>query len=143
MNKEQKKQITIFDRVEVYRDFIINLTHHIFEYYIDDGSFDKEDVDKFFDWCYDRVCDEFKEEDIDFSQNFKVKKYFKEYFHVNYFYADDEYKKDKDHYINFWKNIFDAKSVENKKLFLAFVELYSYFDESINEKIKEGVGQDL
>lgn len=133
-SKNQKKQVIIFDRVEIYKDFILNLIYYIFEYYIDDGSFDNEDVDKFYDWCFNKVCDEFKEEDIDFSDNKKIKKYFKEYFEINYFYAKEEYKQDRDFYITFWENVFSANSIEDNKLLGAFVELYSFFDDSINKK---------
>jgi hypothetical protein len=136
MAKNEKKQIIIFDRVQVYRDFIINLIYYIFEYYIDDGSFDNEDIDKFYDWCFNKVCDEFKEEGVDFSKNIKIKKYFKEYFEINYFHADDEHKQERDFYITFWDNVFNANSIGDNKLLAAFVELYSFFDDSINERKK-------
>ena len=137
MTKKTKKQIIIFDRVDVYRDFIINLINYVFEYYIDDGSFNDDDIKKFYSWCFNKVCSEFKEENIDFSDNIKIKKYFKEYFEVNYFYAKEEDKQNRDFYITFWENVFNADKIEDSKLLAAFVELYSYFDDSINKKIKE------
>ncbi len=135
----RKKQIIIYDRVEYYKDFIINLIHYIFTYYIDDGSFDDNDIEKFYSWCFDKVCDEFKEENVNFSKNKKVRDYFKEYFYINYFYAKHEDKQDKDFYLNFWNNVFNPDNVEHNKVFLAFVEIYSFFDETINERksIKE------
>ncbi len=134
MDKQTKKHIIIFDRVELYRDFIINLIEYIFYYYIDDGSFNNNDIDMFYDWCFNKVCDEFKEEGIDFSDNIGLKKYFKEYFYKNYFYADWEIKKDKKFYIMFWKKVFNPDNIESNKLLNAFVELYNVFDKTINDK---------
>lgn len=139
MAYETKKQIIIFDRVELYKDFIINLIYYIFTYYIDDNSFDDEDIDKFYHWCFNKVCDEFKEEGVDFSQNEKLEKYFKDYFFKNYFYVDEAEKGKIKFHIAFWDNIFNIDNLENTRLLSAFVELYTIFDESINNKTKEGV----
>lgn len=136
MNRETRKQVIIFDRVEYYRDFIINLIHYVFNYYIDDGSFDNEDIEKFYDWCFNKVCDEFKEEGVDFSKNLKIKEYFKEYFYRNYFFVGDEHKQDYGFYLEFWNNVFDMNKVQDNKVFSAFVDIYSHFDDTINERKK-------
>jgi len=134
---DTQKQIIIFDRLELYRDFVINLTHYITHYYIDDGSFDKEDVEKFFDWCYKRVCDEFHEEDINFYGNEKLKNYLKKYFYKTYFFG--EVKQKDDDYFSFWNGLFIPSAIkENNKINL-LIEIYSLFDETINSRKKENL----
>lgn len=129
-----KKQVIIFDRIGVYRDFIINLTHYIFTYYIDDGSFTKEDDDKFYDWCFNKVCDEFKEQGIDFTKNKNIKKYFKDYYYKNHFYASEDSKQTYEFYLDFWSKIFSEKTIENGKVVSSFIDIYRFFDETINER---------
>jgi len=141
---EIRKQIVVFDRVELYSDFVSNLIHYIFHYYIDDGSFDDEDIDKFYDWCYDKVCAEFMEEDIDFSKNNTLRQYFKTYFNENYFYANSSLKSTYTYYLDNWKSILDPQNVENNKNIDTFILVYSMFDKTINNKrlIKEKISID-
>lgn len=138
-----KKQIIIFDRIQLYRDFVINLINYIKKYYIDDGSFDEEDVELFYNWCFNKVCDEFKEEDIDFSDNKNLRKYFKKYFYDNYFFADTNIRFDHEFSLSFWDGVLSSKNLENKKLLYSFVEIYSIFDETIEKRIASSTKKDV
>ena len=72
-----KKYIIIKDRVELYKDFAMNLLYYIYNYYIDRESLsDDEDIHNHYIWCFNKVCDEFKQENIDFSNNEELKLYF-------------------------------------------------------------------
>ena len=78
-----QKYIIVKDRVEIYKDFTINLLNYIYDYYLDKETLsDDNDIRNHFNWCFNKVCDEFKKENLDFSKN----KPLKEYFHQFYYY---------------------------------------------------------
>ncbi len=132
-NKTNKKEtITlIVDRLHIYKDFIINLTGYIFKYYIDDGSFDKNDERNFHKWCFNKVCDEFKEEGLDFSDNTDLENILFEY-NNKYFFNTDIRKMDV--FINFWNSFFDVYNQKNENVIALLIQYYTLFDKSIKIK---------
>lgn len=138
-NKLTKKEITIIiDRLDYYEDFIRNLTHYVFKYFIDDGSFDTEDKHKFFYWCYNKVCDEYKKEGIDFSDNKELIAYLKATFDQNYFFpSEDEDKWTKKEILDYWGIILDKENIDKKSYLNVMVELYSLFNKTIEQKLEE------
>ena len=75
-----KKYIILKDRVELYKDFSLNLLYYIYNYYIDKESLSEDaDIYNHYSWCFKKVCDEFLEEGIDFSKNKELKEYFYAY----------------------------------------------------------------
>ena len=72
-----QKYIVVKDRVEIYKDFAMNLLYYIYNYYIDRESLSAdEDIRNHYSWCFGKVCDEFKQEGLDFSKNKELKEYF-------------------------------------------------------------------
>jgi hypothetical protein len=133
-----QKYIIVHDRVEIYKDFAINLLNYIMDFYLDkDTLSDDGDIKNHYTWCYNKVCDEFIKENINFKNNEKLKDYFYQ------FYYDQFYKRDtgKDtqaitygFYEKFWRNIFEIDKQKNKNTINTLIELYNIFDESINKE---------
>lgn len=132
-DKTNKKFPIIRDRVEFYKDFTINLLHHIYNYYLDKEvlSLD-EDIKNHFMFCYKKTCDEFLEEGIDFSDNKKLIEYFYTYYYHHF------YKTEKnvpiEHFLKFWRGVFDVDKQMNKSVLKMMVEIYAIYDESINSE---------
>jgi len=131
--KEKTKQLIVIDRIETYKDFVVNLFNYLFKYYIDDGSFSKEDNEKFFQWCYNNVCNEFKKEDIDFTTNKKLFDYLKEHVDITFFYPENGKRKNQDSVMEFWNTVFDIDSLEKESYFRVFLEIYTIFDKTFEK----------
>ena len=68
MGSSGQKYIIVKDRVEIYKDFALNLLYYINHYYIDYESINAdEDIGNHFNWCFNKVCDEFLLEGINFK----------------------------------------------------------------------------
>lgn len=126
-----QKYMIVKDRVEIYKDFTFNLLEHIFYYYLDKETLYLDvDIKNHFNFCYNKVCDEFKKEEIDFTENVELFDYFYTYYYHQLYKGDNE--PDKEQYIKFWKEIFNIDRQKNKNLLKIMVELYTIFDETIS-----------
>lgn len=128
-----QKYIIVKDRVEIYRDFAINLLYYIFDYYLDKETLSEDqDIKNHFNWCFKKVCDEFLKEEIDFSKNDELNNYFFTYYY-HQFYTNNQDVSFK-YFENFWKNIFDIDKLKNKNYINILIEIYNIFDKSINSE---------
>jgi len=140
MEKNKEKISILKDRVVLYNDFTLNLLYYIDKYYIDKESlYEDEDIYNHFSWCYNKACDGFKREEINFSNNKALKEYFYDYYYHQYYKSKDdddiEIKKHKD----FWEKIFLFETQKSKVYFKILVELYGFFEKTIKEKINSHV----
>ena len=129
------KYIVVKDRVEIYKDFTINLLNYIYDYYLDRVTLsDDGDIRNHFNWCFDKVCDEFKKEGLDFSKNKPLREYFHQFYYYQ-FYKRENPEVSLNYYDKFWRNIFDiADKNKNKNIMNTMVELYNVFDTSVNQE---------
>jgi hypothetical protein len=121
----------IFERADLYRDFVLSLNDLILETYLGDDVTNLEHQLTHFDWCWKAVSDKLNHGQINFTKNIKVKKYF-----VN-FYFDTFYDVDKDEeYLNIsnlssiWELIFNYNAVKTRADLETFLTLFKLFEES-------------
>lgn len=130
-----QKYLIVRDRVELYKDFTINLLHYIYKYYIDRESLNNYiDIHNHYVWCYSKVCDEFKLENIDFSKNDELREYFFSYYYHQFYLADSNQDTSLEHFELFWRSIFEIDKQKNKNIINILIEIYSVFDKSINQE---------
>lgn len=128
----------IKDRIEIYKDFTLNLLYCIYDYYLDKETlFLDQDIKNHFMFCYNKICDEFLKEDINFKNNNKLINYFYVYYY-HHFYKIDE-NVEKEFFIDFWNIIFNVNKHKNKNMLRILIELYKIFDESIKIKKLENI----
>ena len=133
MMKKFKSYNIIRERVELYKDFTINLLNYIHNTYLGRDYINTEkQMREHFTWCYGKVLDEFYEEEISFYENNELF----EYFYI--YYLDQFYLKDVvdtiSHHERFWENVFDIRKNKNRKVFEVLLELYEIFYYSLNTK---------
>ena len=129
-----QKYIIVKGRVEIYKDFTINLLNYIYAYYLDKETLsDDKDINNHFSWCFNKVCDEFKLEGLDFSKNKSLKIYFHQFFY-HQFYKRENAEISLTYYDKFWRNIFEIEKQKNKNIMNTMVELYNIFDTSVNQE---------
>lgn len=140
LNKEnirkEKKFLIIRDRVETYKVFTFNLLYTIKYYYLDEKSLSLDkDIYNHFSFCYNKVCDNFLKEEINFKDNKELKDYFKHYYYHRFYRAQSNPEMDisLNYYKKFWEKIFDIENLTKKNIIRLFVELYEIFNKSINE----------
>lgn len=133
--RNTQKYIIIKDRIEIYKDFTINLLYYINEFYLDKETLNlDEDIKNHYNWCFNKVCAEFKLEEIDFSDNDKLREYYYGYFYNQYYKLEQTFPIT--HYVDFWENIFDVDEHKNKNknILNVLVEIYQIFDTSITKE---------
>jgi hypothetical protein len=133
-----KKYIIIRDRVEIYKDFTLNLLYYIIDYYLDDKTLsDDVDIKNHFNFCFNKVCDEFNKEGIDFSKNEVLREYFYQFYYLQ-FYKINKDSNSQDitiaHFIKFWKNVFNFEKQKNQTILSTLIEIYTVFDTSMNKE---------
>jgi len=130
-----QKYIIVKDRVEIYKDFAMNLLYYIYNYYIDRESLNAdEDIHNHYVWCFNKVCAEFKQEGIDFSNNEELREYFYAYYHHQFYLADGNQDVSIEYFEKFWNNIFEIDKQKNKNIINILVEIYNIYDKSINQE---------
>lgn len=129
-----KKYIIIKDRVEIYKDFAINLLNYIYDYNLGrETLFEDTDIYNHYKWCFNKVCDEFKKEGLDFSVNNKLQTYFYD-FYYHEFYKRDNQNISLEYFDKFWRDVFNINANKNKNVLNTMIELYNIFDTSINQE---------
>lgn len=136
MKNNIKKYIIIKDRVELYKDFTINLLNYIIYYYIDYESMNTDiEIKNHYNWCFNKVCDEFLLEGINFKDNNELREYFHTYFYHQFYNTQNNPNQDisLSYYEKFWKNIFEIDKQINKNIINILIECYIIFDKSVNK----------
>jgi hypothetical protein len=136
MSNDSKRYQIIKDRVEIYKDFTLNLLYYIQKYYLDKECLSKdEDIYNHFSWCFKKVCNEFLLEEIDFTKNENLKQYFYHYYYHQFYKIDKEninQNTSLEYYERFWEGIFKISNDKNKNVLNILVEIYNIYDSSIN-----------
>lgn len=128
-----KSHNVIKERVELYKDFTINLLHYIYDTYLG-SEYIRSNKDRrgHFAWAYGKVLAEFEDEGIDFYGNDDLFEYFFIYF-SDQFYEMKEIQP-LSYYIRFWNDIFDLSKNKQRKKFDVLLEIYEIFDQSLEMK---------
>lgn len=132
-----QKFLIIKDRVEIYKDFTLNLMYYIVDFYLDKKTLNLDnDIYAHYSWCFNKVCDEFKKEGLDFTNNKKLKNYFYGYYYHQLYKSAGEDIPSLKVYEDFWKLIFNFNKQRNKRVINVLIEVYHLFDKSINHHEK-------
>lgn len=131
--KELKANNVIKERLELYRDFIVNLICYAHTTYFGREFLKKDDdIKGHFNWAFNKVLGEFKQEGIIFGNTNELHEYFLEYF-TQQFYNFEEIPPIKQ-YISFWNDIFNVHPKKQKNVMKVLVDLYQIFDNSLENK---------
>lgn len=135
MGTSEKKFGIVRDRVEIYRDFALNLLYYIHNYYLDSNTLSKDkDIYNHFKWCYKKVCDEFLKEGLDFTNNNELKQYYYAYYYHQFYKVTGNQDVSLSYFEKFWKQIFEIDKQKNKNLINILIEIYNIYDKSINQE---------
>jgi hypothetical protein len=130
--KEIKAHNVLLERVQLYHEFVTNLCFYLYETYLgSEYMTSPKDIEGHFNWGFNKVVNEFKEEGIDFSSNNYVKDYFKEYFTYNLY---GNSTKTVDAVLEMWTHVFTLRPEKSKNEFEVLLDIYERFDTTFGNK---------
>lgn len=131
--REYKSNNLIKSRVELYKDFTINLCFNMIKTYLGPDYINTRKVkEEHFAWCFNKICEDFKMENIDFSKNKELYDYFLEYYISTVY---DNHSFELDFLIEYWDNTLNLSYNKTKSDIDGLVEVYKIFDKTIENKI--------
>lgn len=122
-----------YERCILYYDFLNSLFTLIFDTYLGEEYISGDQEQKHFNWCLNKVVENFKKENI----SFKPKKEFKDMafaYVKEIFYGEKEKDINGDKMIKFWNHVFKYDGLKTKADMDAFIEMYKILDYSLLSK---------
>ena len=123
-----------YEKIELYGDVFKSLNHIILDTYLGDDvsetkiTLSEEDKIFHFDWCWKKVIDDFKRENIIIKYDGEHKEYFKS-FYLETFYNQNEIKI-KESIPKFLSDIFDFTMTYSKSDLDLLTELYKLIEKN-------------
>lgn len=125
----------IFERADIYRDFILSLNNLIQDSYLGDDVMNEDDKKIHFDWCWNKVCEDFSILGVYFTDNQEVYTHFKIFFWKHFYditnKKESEYPKSIELVYNY---IFNYNQVKKLVDVDKFISIYLAFDLSFKNK---------
>ena len=126
----------IYDKCELYYDFILTLNHVVVDTFLGDDVINStEDIKNHFNWCIEKVLGNFKKEKIIFSNTLDIKEYFYN-FYIELFYNQGEKKDCIDKLNKLGDLSFIYGRTKTRSDMDVLLELYRLFEKSLNFKLK-------
>lgn len=132
--KQLKSNNVIKERVELYRDFVVNLIHYIHTTYLGKEYIKtEEDVKGHFNWAFNKVLADFEKEGVIFGETKTLKNYFFDYFKERFYKV--ETPPSAKTFVGFWDDLFTVSPTKEKTKLQALIEIYKLFDTSFTSKV--------
>lgn len=126
----------IYERSELYRDFCVSLVNLINETYLGNTEeyenpvqMSKEDNEKHFDWCWNKVVENFQKENINFLIEGKHKTYFKLFLEDVYYNQSNIMVRKSVN--SFMDDLFNREKGFSKSDLELFTEIYKLLDSNL------------
>ena len=124
-----------YEKIELYGDIFKSLNYVILDTYMGDEtnetriSLSKEDKELHFEWCWNKMLEDFRKENIIIKHGGEHKEYFKSFF-FDTFYNQSE-KNVKESIPNFLFEVFDVEKPFTKSDLDILTELYKLMEKNI------------
>ena len=122
----------IFEKCELYSDYVQSLLRLVFDTYLGDDITSVEQQIKHFKWCWEKNLSNFKNEGINLGSS-KLYNYFLEFLLEVYYTSidkNDNNELDKN-LLKLWKNIFNFNSAKTQSDIDTLIEIYLIFEKSL------------
>ncbi len=123
-----------YEKIELFGDIFKSLYHIINDTYLGNNDVETKielsDNDKknHFDWCWDKLIDNFKKENINIKKYGEHKDYLKSFYLETFYSPDHKYK---ENIPKFLYDVFDVNIPFSKSDLEIITELYKLFDKNI------------
>lgn len=124
----------VYERSELYSDFIQTLLDKIFTTYLGDEITDNKDQILHFNWCWNKTVESFKKEGVIFEDNVLGKNYFQNFMLDEFYHIEDKNEIIINKIKKVWVYIFDYTIIKVRLDVDTFVTLYKMFDKSLKNQ---------
>lgn len=118
------------ERIELFYDFVYSLNELVITTYLGDDITTKEDRDKHFKWCWEKVIDAFKKEGIYFITVTELYNYFITFFQESFYEEKIKTTRKANKLKSFWADLFSFSKVKTMSEYESLLELYKIFNRS-------------
>ena len=118
------------ERIELFYDFVCSLNELVITTYLGDDITTKEDRDKHFKWCWEKVIDAFKKEGIYFITVTELYNYFITFFQESFYEEKIKTTRKSNKLKSFWSELFSFNKVKTMSEYESLLELYKIFNRS-------------
>jgi len=118
------------ERIELFYDFVYSLNELVITTYLGDEITTKEDRDKHFKWCWEKVIDAFKKEGIYFITVTELYNYFITFFQESFYEEKHKTTRKSNKLKSFWDDLFSFSKVKTMSEYESLLELYKIFNRS-------------
>jgi hypothetical protein len=133
--REYKSNNINRNRIELYRDFIINLCYSLVDTYLGEEYIKSNKQKKeHFTWSFNKICDSFIEEGFNFKTNKELYDYFFEYFRTTMY---DNNFFEIDFLLDYWEDTLELSYDKTKNDLEGMIEIYKIFDKTVENKLIE------
>jgi hypothetical protein len=121
----------IFQKCELFNDFVKSLLLTVFETYMGDDVTNPNEQINHFKWCWEKTLESFKGEGFLFN-NLNLYNYFLEFsFEVFYINKDKDKKEFNQGVLKIWEDLFNYNKTKTNSDVDALVEIYSLMDNTL------------
>jgi len=123
----------MFEKCDLYRDFVLSLSDLIFTTYMGDKITKEEERINHFKWCWDRTVKNFEMENIYFGDNQELYDYFTNFMVEIFYSVEDKSNNEKINHnvIKLWEYIFNYRIIKTRSDVDTFIEVYKMFEKSL------------
>ena len=127
----------LIEKIDLFSDFTLSLVLLIKETYLGDFNsknettifLSSEEIENHFDWCWNKIIDDFTKEDIFFNSSGEHKNYFKQFLMESFYYQKNEIIRES--LVKFYSSIFDYNSQYTKFDLESLTEIYKKLDKNL------------
>jgi hypothetical protein len=125
LNYLNKLNDVTIEKVELFRDFTLSLFYTVYQTYLgDDVINNDEDMVIHFNWCWNKVIDDYSMENLFFVEKGEHYYYFLNYFTDKFYILENKDTIDLNEIVQYWSNIFSIDQIKTKSQYDIFIELY-------------------
>lgn len=126
-----KSNNVIFERCDLYSDFVQSLLKNVFNTYMGDDFTNLEAQVLHFQWCWNNNLYNFTKENI-YINSVKLYEYFLNFMLETFYSVDktNQVKLETDT-LNLWLNIFDYTKIKTRAEMDALIEIYKIFENAL------------
>ena len=124
-----------YEKIELFGDIIKSLYHIINDTYLGNNNIEtkielsSEDIDNHFNWCWNKLVENFRKENVIIKLNGQHKEHLKNFYIETYYSPDENYK---DKVPKFLSSIFDMDVPFSKSDLEILTELYKLLQKNID-----------
>lgn len=126
-----EKNDMIKERLDLYKDFTCDLVIKINETFLGDHLMGDKEKRDHFNWCWNKVIDEFGEQYIQFEKECELKEFLWYSFYDLYYESEEDKDEVRDNLLIMWTFVFDYRLEKNESEISFAINAYNKFDECL------------